>query len=50
MDVIQWDARKELALVLVKLGLDYPVALPDISTKAKAQAVVFKNSCLSLFK
>lgn len=34
------DARKELALVLVKLGLDYPVQLPDISTKEKAQKVI----------
>jgi nitrite reductase (cytochrome c-552) len=34
------DARKELALVLVKLGLQYPVELPDISTKEKAQKVI----------
>ncbi len=34
------DARKELALVLVRLGLDYPVELPDISTKEKAQKVI----------
>lgn len=34
------EARKELALVLVKKGLSYPVKLPDISTKAKAQAVI----------
>jgi len=31
------SARKELALILVKLGKEYPVKLPDISTKAKAQ-------------
>ncbi len=34
------EARKELALVLVKKGLKYPVNLPDISTKDKAQAVI----------
>ena len=34
------DARKELALVLVKLGMKYPVKLTDISTKAKAQEVI----------
>ncbi|GJQ62431.1 MAG: cytochrome c-552 [Melioribacteraceae bacterium] len=33
-------ARKEIALILVKLGVDYPVKLPDISTKEKAQAVI----------
>lgn len=34
------DARTELALVLVKHGLKYPVELPDISTKEKAQKVI----------
>ncbi|MEE9430870.1 MAG: ammonia-forming cytochrome c nitrite reductase [Melioribacteraceae bacterium] len=34
------SARKELALLLVKLGVKYPVDLPDISTKAKAQKVI----------
>jgi nitrite reductase (cytochrome c-552) len=33
------EARKELALVLTKLGVKYPLNLPDISTKAKAQKV-----------
>ncbi len=33
-------ARKELALLLVKLGVGYPVELPDISTKEKAQEVI----------
>jgi len=33
-------ARKELALVLVKLGVGYPINLPDISTKEKAQKVI----------
>lgn len=33
-------ARKELALLLVKLGVDYPIDLPDISTKEKAQKVI----------
>ena len=32
--------RKELALLIVKLGLEYPVELPDISTKEKAQEVI----------
>lgn len=34
------SARKEIALVLVRHGVDYPVKLPDISTKEKAQAVI----------
>ncbi|MDZ7767521.1 MAG: ammonia-forming cytochrome c nitrite reductase subunit c552 [Melioribacteraceae bacterium] len=34
------QARKELALVLVKNGVDYPINMPDISTKAKAQAYI----------
>ncbi|MCB9249636.1 MAG: ammonia-forming cytochrome c nitrite reductase [Ignavibacteriales bacterium] len=34
------QARKELALILVKHGVSYPVALPDISTKEKAQEVI----------
>jgi nitrite reductase (cytochrome c-552) len=37
------DARKEVALLLVKLGVDYPVALPDISTKEKAQEAIGLN-------
>ena len=32
--------EKELALLLVELGLKYPVKLPDISTKEKAQKVI----------
>lgn len=34
------EARKEVALVLVKHGLKYPVALPDVSTKEKAQKYI----------
>ena len=34
------DARKELAIILVKLGVKYPIELPDISTKEKAQKVI----------
>ncbi len=34
------EARRELALVLVKHGVNYPPKLPDYSTKAKAQQVV----------
>lgn len=34
------DARKEIALILVKLGVKYPIDLPDISTKEKAQKVI----------
>jgi nitrite reductase (cytochrome c-552) len=33
-------ARKGLAILLVKLGVGYPVELPDISTKEKAQEVI----------
>ncbi|WKZ69721.1 MAG: ammonia-forming cytochrome c nitrite reductase [Melioribacteraceae bacterium] len=34
------QARKELALVLVKHGVSYPIAMPDISTKEKAQKYI----------
>lgn len=34
------QARKELALVLVKHNVKYPVALPDFSTKEKAQKLI----------
>lgn len=34
------EARKEMAIILIKLGLDYPIELPDISTKEKAQKVI----------
>jgi nitrite reductase (cytochrome c-552) len=34
------QARKELALLLVRKGVGYPVKLPDISTKAKAQKAI----------
>jgi nitrite reductase (cytochrome c-552) len=34
------QARRLLALVLVRHGVAYPVELPDISTKAKAQAFI----------
>jgi nitrite reductase (cytochrome c-552) len=34
------QARKELALVLVKYGVNYPIEMPDISTKEKAQAYI----------
>lgn len=34
------EARKEIALVLVKHGVKYPVALPDYSTKDKAQKFI----------
>lgn len=34
------EARKEAALVLVKHGAKYPIALPDYSTKEKAQKVI----------
>ncbi|MBS3946431.1 MAG: ammonia-forming cytochrome c nitrite reductase subunit c552, partial [Melioribacter sp.] len=36
-------ARREIALVLVKHGVSYPVALPDISTKEKAQKFIGLN-------
>lgn len=38
------EARKEIALVLVKHGVNYPVALPDISTKEKAQKLIGLNT------
>jgi len=34
------EARKEIALVLVKHGINYPVALPDVSSKEKAQKYI----------
>ncbi len=34
------EARKEIALVLVKHGVKYPVALPDVSSKEKAQKYI----------
>ena len=34
------DARKEIAILLIKLGVDYPIKLPDISTREKAQEVI----------
>lgn len=34
------QARKEIALVLVKHNVKYPVALPDYSTKEKAQKLI----------
>jgi len=34
------QARKELALVLVKYGVSYPIQMPDISTKEKAQQYI----------
>ena len=34
------EARREIALVLVKHGVDYPPKLPDYSTKEKAQNVI----------
>jgi nitrite reductase (cytochrome c-552) len=34
------QARKEIALILVKHGIKYPVALPDFSTKDKAQKFI----------
>ena len=37
------EARRELAVVLIKLGVPYPPPLPDYSTKAKAQAVAGLN-------
>ena len=37
------EARKEVALVLVRHGVKYPVALPDYSTKEKAQKVIGLN-------
>lgn len=37
------EARKVVATVLVKLGAPYPVALPDISTKEKAQKYIGLN-------
>ena len=37
------EARKEIALILVKHGVKYPVALPDISTKEKAQKYIGLN-------
>lgn len=33
-------ARKEIALILVKRGVKYPLALPDYSTKEKAQKFI----------
>jgi nitrite reductase (cytochrome c-552) len=37
------QARKEIALVLVKHGVKYPIALPDYSTKEKAQKYIGLN-------
>ncbi len=37
------QARKEIALILVKHGVKYPVELPDYSTKEKAQKVIGLN-------
>lgn len=34
------EARRELAVILVKHGVNYPPKLPDYSTKAKAQVVI----------
>lgn len=34
------EARKELAVLITRLGGKYPVQFPDISTKAKAQAYI----------
>lgn len=34
------DARVKLAVLLTKLGAEYPVAYPDITTKAKAQEYI----------
>lgn len=34
------QARRELALVLVKHGVSYPIDMPDISTKQKAQKYI----------
>ncbi len=34
------EARKALAIILIKHGKTYPVVLPDFSTKAKAQAIL----------
>ncbi|MBM4170918.1 MAG: ammonia-forming cytochrome c nitrite reductase [Ignavibacteria bacterium] len=34
------EARRELAIVLVKKGVKYPIAFPDISTKEKAQRYI----------
>lgn len=34
------SARREIATVLIKHGVNYPVALPDISTKEKAQKYI----------
>ncbi|MGS0726081.1 ammonia-forming cytochrome c nitrite reductase subunit c552, partial [Shewanella sp. 0m-11] len=34
------DARVKLAQLLAKKGVPQPIALPDISTKAKAQAAL----------
>jgi nitrite reductase (cytochrome c-552) len=34
------EARKEIALILVKHGVKYPVLLPDYSTKEKAQKLI----------
>ncbi len=34
------EARREIALVLVKHGVNYPPKLPDYSTKEKAQVVI----------
>jgi nitrite reductase (cytochrome c-552) len=37
------EARTEIALILVKRGVNYPVALPDVSTKEKAQKYIGLN-------
>ncbi|MCF8260798.1 MAG: ammonia-forming cytochrome c nitrite reductase [Melioribacteraceae bacterium] len=34
------EARRELAVILLKLGVEYPPKLPDYSTKEKAQKVI----------
>ena len=37
------EARREIALILVKHGVKYPVALPDYSSKEKAQKLIGLN-------
>ncbi len=37
------EARRQLAILFVKMGWDYPVVLPDISTKQHAQQYIGLN-------
>lgn len=44
------EARRLLAILLMKKGISYPPALPDFSTKKNAQEVVFGKDGITKFK